>query len=200
MVIFFCTFLALRSQDSGRPVDDIKDYELDEEEEIFGGQVNPFKRLLSQFVCVYWLWACSQIIDDGYLHALRIYRDTVSGAVRLQASIHKGEMKRCVLACYVMTCALLIVLCLVSLRAPVWTAFITHHISSSAWLRRPEPKTIYVRELRRAIFSSEYAPPKTQRGEHILQFTSRSGRLAPKSLITNMLELCICYLTDRLTA
>jgi hypothetical protein len=149
MVIFFCTFLALRSQDSGRPVDDIKDYELDEEEEIFGGQ----------------------IIDDGYLHALRIYRDTVSGAVRLQASIHKGEMK----------------------RAPVWTAFITHHISSSVWLRRPEPKTIYVRELRRAIFSSEYAPPKTQRGEHILQFTSRSGRLAPKSLIMNMLELCICY-------
>jgi hypothetical protein len=53
MVIFFCTFLALRSQDSGRPVDDIKDYELDEEEEIFGGHVNPFKRLLSQFVCVY---------------------------------------------------------------------------------------------------------------------------------------------------
>lgn len=36
----------------------------------------------------------SQIIDDNYLHALRIYRDRDSKAVRLQASVHKGEMKR----------------------------------------------------------------------------------------------------------
>ena len=37
MVLFFCTFLALRSQDSGRPVERIRDYELDDEIEIFGG-------------------------------------------------------------------------------------------------------------------------------------------------------------------
>lgn len=37
MVLFFCTFLALRSQDCGRPVDRIRDYELDDEEELFGG-------------------------------------------------------------------------------------------------------------------------------------------------------------------
>lgn len=37
MVIFFCTFLALRSQDSGRPVDNIRDYEMEDEEELFGG-------------------------------------------------------------------------------------------------------------------------------------------------------------------
>jgi len=38
---------------------------------------------------------CSrQIVDDDFLHALRVYRDNVSGAVRLQASVHKGEMKR----------------------------------------------------------------------------------------------------------
>lgn len=36
----------------------------------------------------------SQIVDDSYLHALRVYRDTGSGAVRLQASVHNGEMKR----------------------------------------------------------------------------------------------------------
>lgn len=36
----------------------------------------------------------SQIVDDSYLHGLRVYRDTVSGAVRLQASVHKGEMRR----------------------------------------------------------------------------------------------------------
>jgi hypothetical protein len=35
MVLFFCTFLALRSQDSGRPVSQIRDYELFHEEELF---------------------------------------------------------------------------------------------------------------------------------------------------------------------
>jgi hypothetical protein len=55
-------------------VERIRDYELEREQELFGGK----------------------IVDDNFLHALRIYRDTVSGAVRLQASVHKGEMKRCV--------------------------------------------------------------------------------------------------------
>ncbi|RMZ39780.1 hypothetical protein CA14_000303 [Aspergillus flavus] len=56
MVLFFCTFLALRSQDCGRPVDRIRDYELDDEEELFGGP----------------------IVDDNFLHALRIYKDRTS--------------------------------------------------------------------------------------------------------------------------
>lgn len=38
--------------------------------------------------------AGSQINDDGFLHALRVYRDAISGAVRLQSSVHNGEMKR----------------------------------------------------------------------------------------------------------
>lgn len=37
MVIFYCTILALRSQDGGRPVVKIQDYELEGEEELFGG-------------------------------------------------------------------------------------------------------------------------------------------------------------------
>lgn len=36
----------------------------------------------------------SQIIDDNYPHALRVYQDTVTGAVRLQASVHRGDMDR----------------------------------------------------------------------------------------------------------
>ncbi|RAK84671.1 hypothetical protein BO79DRAFT_248022 [Aspergillus costaricaensis CBS 115574] len=134
MVIFFCTFLALRSQDSGRPVERIRDYELDDEEEHFGGQ----------------------IVDDDFLHALRVYRDNVSGAVRLQASVHKGEMKRLH-------------------RMPVWTAFITEHIGSRGWIRRVDPKTILLRDLRRVIFTfPSYNPPRTPKGEHILKFTNKS--------------------------
>ncbi|KAM0110724.1 hypothetical protein ACP6JB_003511 [Aspergillus fumigatus] len=132
MVLFFCTFLALRSQDAGRPVESIRDYELDNEEELFGGQ----------------------ILDDNYLHALRIYRDKVSGAVRLQASVHKGEMK----------------------RAPVWTAFITQYLGTRGWIRRPDSKVVVLRELRQTIFmfAADFTPQKTSRGEHILQFTNRA--------------------------
>lgn len=37
MVVYFCAFLALRSQDAGRPVEDIQDHELADEEEMYGG-------------------------------------------------------------------------------------------------------------------------------------------------------------------
>lgn len=37
MVAFYVAFLALRSQDAGHPVEDIRDYELEGEREIYGG-------------------------------------------------------------------------------------------------------------------------------------------------------------------
>ena len=37
MVLFFCTFVALRSQDGHKRVQDIRDYELEAEKELFGG-------------------------------------------------------------------------------------------------------------------------------------------------------------------
>ena len=40
------------------------------------------------------LTAIREIIDDDFLHALRIYWDPDSKAVRMQASVLRGEMKR----------------------------------------------------------------------------------------------------------
>ncbi|KAL2867099.1 uncharacterized protein BJX67DRAFT_114289 [Aspergillus lucknowensis] len=143
MVLFYCTFLALRSQDSGRPVDRIRDYELNHEEELFG----------------------SPILDDDFVHALRVYRDGVTGAVRLQASVHRGEMK----------------------RSPVWTAFITDHIRSRGWVRLVEPKVVLLRDLHQTIFTfPEYNPPKTQRGGHLLNFTNRTDAEAFISTIAEL--------------
>ncbi|KAJ5287628.1 hypothetical protein N7478_003314 [Penicillium angulare] len=132
MVVFFCTFLALRSQDEGRPVEDIQDHELNDEEEMYGGL----------------------IIDDRYSHALRVYQDKITGAVRLQASVHEGVMD----------------------RTPVWTAFVTHHLGRRSWLKTLDSKTVAVRDLDLAIFIStdEYSPPHTNRGEHLLKFATRS--------------------------
>ncbi|KAF7509976.1 hypothetical protein GJ744_007290 [Endocarpon pusillum] len=128
LVIFHCTLLSLRGHDASKPVTNIQDYELAGEAEYFTGQ----------------------IIDDNYVHALRIYRDRDSKAVRLHASVHRGEMK----------------------RTPVWTAFITHYLLSPTWLRRASRTLVYLRELRRHVFSSEYMPQMTCRGEHVLKFTS----------------------------
>ncbi|GAD95267.1 hypothetical protein NFIA_065690 [Paecilomyces variotii No. 5] len=131
MVLFFCTFLALRSQDMGKPVSRILDWELDGEEEIFGGQ----------------------ILENNTLHALRIYQDTTSNAVRLQASIHRGEMK----------------------RAPLWTAFITHNVQSPGWIRRMDSKTLYLRQLhRRVFFPAEFTLPQGRKQEYILRFATKS--------------------------
>ncbi|KAL4785688.1 hypothetical protein BJX76DRAFT_165416 [Aspergillus varians] len=143
MVLFFCTFLALRSQDSRRTVSQIRDYELTQEDELFG----------------------SPIMDDGYLHALRVYRDKVTGAVRLQASIHRGEME----------------------RAPVWTAFITDLVRTHRWLRVVEPKVILLRELPQTIFTlSDYTPPKTKTDGHILKFKTRDDA---EGFISTMADL-----------
>lgn len=128
LVVFHCTLLALRSQDEGRPFENIQDHELEGEQEIFAGQ----------------------IVDDDFLHALRIYRDRNSRAVRLQASVLHGEMK----------------------RTPVWTAFVTNYLRSPRWMTRTGSDIVCLTELRRYIFSSEYVPEQTHRGEHILKFTT----------------------------
>ncbi|KAJ6096205.1 hypothetical protein N7486_006951 [Penicillium sp. IBT 16267x] len=146
MVVFFCAFLALRSQDAGRPVDDIRDYELEDEEELFGGQ----------------------IVDDDYPHALRVYQDSVSGAVRLQASVHKGTMD----------------------RTPVWTSFVTHQLKRRGWLKRLDSRTVVVRDLKLTILMSaeDYNPPTTSRGEHLLKFTTRSDA---DSFLDTMEEIAV---------
>ncbi|EEP82563.1 predicted protein [Uncinocarpus reesii 1704] len=72
MVLFFCTFLALRGQDSSHPVTKITDHELRGELQLFGGDIQ----------------------DDNFLHTLQILKDHESKSVRLQASVSDGELER----------------------------------------------------------------------------------------------------------
>ena len=129
-----------------------------------------------------------QIVDDDFLHALRIYRDRDSKAVRLQASVLRGEMKRfvdCQEADESASCTHL------ASRAPVWTAFITNYLRSPLWLTRAGPNTVHMSELRRYIFSSEYVPEQTRHGEHILKFASDNGKFTPaEPYLTLTLPAC----------
>ncbi|KAL9617797.1 MAG: hypothetical protein Q9160_007451 [Pyrenula sp. 1 TL-2023] len=128
LVVYFCTLLALRAQDAGRPIEDLGDGDLEGEVEYFGGRIE----------------------DDGYEHALRVLKDRSSKAIRLQASVLKGEMK----------------------NAPVWTAFIHNHLKSRTWISRPTsaPCKFLFSDLRRHVFSSRYSPPVDRRGQHVISF------------------------------
>ncbi|EDN02155.1 predicted protein [Histoplasma mississippiense (nom. inval.)] len=142
MVLFHCAFIALRGQDSGHPISSTPDpFSLDEKE-IYGGL----------------------ILDDSYLHALRIFQDRASGVIRLQASIHSGEMA----------------------DVPIWTAFIHDYIGSKSWMRRVDYKTIILSDLDRATFihSDQYTPRITRHHEHVLTFTKESDAEDFESEIT----------------
>lgn len=63
-------------------------------------------------------------------------------------------------------------------RTPVWTAFVTHHVTSSRWIREVGSKTIHLADLQRYVFSSEYVPQLGSGGEHELVFMKAEGMWA----------------------
>ncbi|KIV94928.1 hypothetical protein PV10_02645 [Exophiala mesophila] len=127
LIIYHCTFLSLRSHDSTRSLDNRLDHDLYGEKSMFSGAIR----------------------DSGYKHALRVYHDRGTGALRLEAAVLEGEMQ----------------------NTPIWTAFITHRITSPTWFRYiKRSSTVYLAELQRHIFSSEYTPFIAANGEHFLDF------------------------------
>lgn len=61
---------------------------------------------------------------------------------------------------------------------PVWTAFVTHNLGKRSWLRSYDSKTVILRDVKPVIFMSvdDYTPPQTLHGQHVLEFTSSSGK------------------------
>ena len=101
----------------------------------------------------------------------------------MQASIRRGELKR-----YIENVVLdrhLADLC----RTPVWTAFITHHVASPAWIRKDSysPKTVYLAELQLYIFTDEYTPQLGPDGAHELKFKTTECRFCTVALLACLL-------------
>lgn len=143
MILFYGTFIAMRSQDSVSPTP-VHDDELRDEISEFAGS----------------------IIDSGFNHALRIYHDKITGSVRLQASVLKGDLD----------------------RTPVWTAFITHSITSPEWCRQVDKRTIALAELRPHIFSARYKPQLAPSGAFMLRFEMRDDAEAFLEVIDALRE------------
>ncbi|KAK5008409.1 hypothetical protein LTR28_004014 [Elasticomyces elasticus] len=129
MVLFYCTFVAMKRQDAVPILPHLEDiFQLREEEEFAG-----------------------KIQDDSYLHALRLFRDPLSGGVRLEGSALRGPMK----------------------NTPIWTAFVTLHLVSRSWLQWVESKVIWLKDLKPYVFCEGYSPPRARTGEFELRFTTR---------------------------
>ncbi|RYP05744.1 hypothetical protein DL764_003602 [Monosporascus ibericus] len=78
----------------------------------------------------------AQIIDDGFHHSLMVYEDQVTKGIRLHAAVWDGKLRHC----------------------PVWTAFITPHCFSPAWLVRKSPHRIWLKDLDPFVFCERYRP------------------------------------------
>ena len=103
----------------------------------------------------------SEIQDDNYLHAFRIYRDRDSGCVRFEATARRGQMK----------------------TIPIWTAFVTQYVGQKSWLKRIGSTTIQLRELHPYVFCDGYTPPRGPSGKYQLTFTTVEGKLCKVTMM-----------------
>jgi hypothetical protein len=105
----------------------------------------------------------SEIQDDKFLHAFRIFRDKDSGGVRFEATPRRGRMK----------------------TIPIWTAFVTQYIRRKSWMKRIGNSTVAFRELHPYVFCEGYRVPKGPSGRYQLTFTTAQG-MCPISLSLGM--------------
>jgi hypothetical protein len=79
LVLFHCTFVALKFRSHLVHKIDPREYQIGDEKSSDGE-----KRLFQ-----------ARIIDDGFDHSLIVYKDHETGALRLHAAVWGGELKRC---------------------------------------------------------------------------------------------------------
>ena len=153
------------------PFERIEDFHIHKEKELFAGQVST-----SQFLADLELTLHRRIVDDHYEHGLRLFQERDTGVIRLQASVQTGEVKRQVcLEAAEPALALCDCSCADIRRKPIWTAFITHQITSSIWMSRDSRRVVHLAELNRHVFTDEYLPQRTHTGAHELTFIHTSG-------------------------
>ncbi|CAK4030550.1 Hypothetical predicted protein [Lecanosticta acicola] len=136
MVLFYCTFVAMKRQDE-RPVphDDLLDrFDLEDdtcgEQELFAGQIQ----------------------HGQMFHALRLWRDTSSNVVRLEASALRGPRK----------------------GVPIWTVFVTRYAHDPDWPQYEGQGLVSLAATTppAAVFISRFEPPMKTSRKYVLPFTT----------------------------
>ena len=87
LVLFYCTILALKAEDSvNRTTGTVDD--------VINGEMEYFRGYEMIVMSQYLLRLGRLILDDQYEHVLRLFKDKDSGVVRLQASVRSGKLKK----------------------------------------------------------------------------------------------------------
>lgn len=141
MVLFYSTFVAMKRQDQrGVAHRDLMDVfelisETGGEQELFAGQMK----------------------HGDMVHALRLFRDRASGAVRLEASPLRGSKK----------------------DVPIWTAFLTKYAHDPDHANYEGNKVVSFAAIRPPpyVFLLRYEPPRNSAGNYVLPFTTDDGWL-----------------------
>jgi hypothetical protein len=84
----------------------------------------------------------ARITDDGFWHSLIVYKDTMTGGIRLHAAVWEGELRLC----------------------PVWTAFVTHQVTSPTWLKRVSRRRVRLADIQLYVFCQNYKQQRQRRG------------------------------------
>ena len=108
LVLFYCCFEALKARDRSEIATSIGACQVPGEENVFHGII------------------LDRRVDSAIL---RVFKDTASPGVRLQASEVSNEF-------------------------PVWTAFVTHTVYSPKWMMKTGPRRVLLAELQRLEFLS----------------------------------------------
>jgi hypothetical protein len=98
----------------------------------------------------------ARITDDGFWHYLVVYRDLMTGGLRLLATVWDGALRGC----------------------PVWTAFVTHQASSPTWIKRVSRRRVRLADIQIYVFCQNYRQQRQRRGNagaFELAFTSEDA-------------------------
>jgi hypothetical protein len=137
LVLFYSTFAAMKVQDHAGFPEILQDkYQTNkkggEEREEFAGEIK----------------------EDGYSHALRIWRDKDSNCIRLEARPRRGKFT----------------------QTPIWLAFVTKVMLQKSWIHVINVKTLELAGLHPYVFVPNYSPPTSENANIKLQFTSSTGK------------------------
>ncbi|RDW66154.1 hypothetical protein BP6252_09789 [Coleophoma cylindrospora] len=133
MVLFHCTFVSLKARSPYTFAMHPDDYRLGNERRLFR----------------------ERIVDDGYAHYLSVFRDERTRALRLQATVCEGELRKC----------------------PVWTAFVTYQSESVDWLVHKDRYRVWIMDIHLYVFCDSYQEDHQRRqyGAFEIHFLEREA-------------------------
>ncbi|KAL2284512.1 hypothetical protein FJTKL_08888 [Diaporthe vaccinii] len=166
LVLFHCTFIALKARNNLTVSMDPREYKFPNEKRLFQ----------------------AQIIDDDYQHSLIVYEDTRTQGMRLHAAVWDGELRACPVWTafgrfrdpFVHSSSSTETTCRRNQahRSVLTPDPVTHQSASSRWLTRKSKHCVWINEIKLYVFCDKYKEANMRRnkvGAFEIRFVSDEG-------------------------